>query len=57
MLIVFHVSIFSAIFIHASLRLRNIKNKIANKIEGIGLRRTPMGVFLGHLGMEEELFS
>ncbi|KAH0955405.1 hypothetical protein HN011_006356 [Eciton burchellii] len=48
---------FCAIFIHASLRLRNIKNKIANKIEGIGLRRTPMGVFLGHLGMEEELFS
>jgi hypothetical protein len=57
MLIVLHISIFSAIFIHASLRLRNIKNKIANKIEGIGLRRTPMGVFLGHLGMEEELFS
>ncbi|EZA50684.1 hypothetical protein DMN91_003975 [Ooceraea biroi] len=40
---------FCAIFIHASLRLRNIKNKIANKIEGIGLKRTPMGVFLGHL--------
>lgn len=39
------------------MRLRNIKNKIANKIEGIGLKRTPMGVFLGHLGMEEEFFS
>ncbi|XP_011067514.1 PREDICTED: PRA1 family protein 3 isoform X1 [Acromyrmex echinatior] len=36
-------------FIHASLRLRNIKNRIANKIEGIGLKRTPMGVFLKHL--------
>jgi len=44
-------------FVHASLRLRNIKNKIVNKIEGIGLKRTPMGVFLGHLGMEEEFFS
>lgn len=40
---------FSVIFIHASLRLRNIKNKIANKIEGIGLARTPMGIFLEHL--------
>ncbi|KAK2588127.1 hypothetical protein KPH14_004180 [Odynerus spinipes] len=38
---------FSVIFIHASLRLRNIKNKIANKIEG--LTRTPMGIFLEHL--------
>ncbi|XP_018313272.1 PRA1 family protein 3 [Mycetomoellerius zeteki] len=36
-------------FVHASLRLRNIKNRIANKIEGIGLKRTPMGVFLKHL--------
>lgn len=48
---------FSVTFVHASLRLRNIKNRIANKIEGIGLKRTPMGVFLKHLGMEEEFFS
>ncbi|XP_066581273.1 PRA1 family protein 3 [Prorops nasuta] len=40
---------FSVTFIHSSLRLRNIKNKIVNKIEGIGLRRTPMGIFLEHL--------
>ncbi|XP_035742743.1 PRA1 family protein 3-like [Vespa mandarinia] len=40
---------FAVIFVHASLRLRNIKNKLANKIEGIGLARTPMGIFLEHL--------
>ncbi|XP_034937193.1 PRA1 family protein 2 isoform X2 [Chelonus insularis] len=40
---------FCVIFIHASLRLRNLQNKIANKIEGIGLRRTPMGIFLEQL--------
>ncbi|XP_076236654.1 PRA1 family protein Jwa [Calliopsis andreniformis] len=36
---------FCVTFIHASLRLRNFKNKIVNKIEGMGLERTPMGVF------------
>lgn len=59
-LIVFLLGIllpFCVTFMHASLRLRNIKNKIVNKIEGIGLKRTPMGVVLGHLGMEEEFFS
>ncbi|XP_014203921.1 PRA1 family protein 3 [Copidosoma floridanum] len=40
---------FSVIFAHASLRLRNIKNKLVNKIEGIGLKHTPMGVFLEQL--------
>lgn len=54
---VIFISKFSVTFVHASLRLRNIKNRIANKIEGIGLKRTPMGVFLKHLGMEEEFFS
>uniref|UniRef100_A0A8C9PST7 PRA1 family protein n=1 Tax=Spermophilus dauricus TaxID=99837 RepID=A0A8C9PST7_SPEDA len=33
-------------FIHASLRLRNLKNKVENKMEGIGLKRTPMGIVL-----------
>lgn len=48
---------FSVIFVHASLRLRNMKNKLVNKIEGIGLKRTPMGVFLEQLGMEPDLFD
>ncbi|KAI4491341.1 hypothetical protein M0802_010274 [Mischocyttarus mexicanus] len=48
---------FSVIFVHASLRSRNTKNKIVNKIEGIGLTRTPMGIFLEHLGMQNEIFA
>lgn len=47
----------SITFVHASLRLRNIKNKIANKIESIGMKRTPMGILLGYFGMEPELFA
>lgn len=48
---------FLVIFIHASLRLRNVKNKLANKIEGMGLKRTPMGVILNYFGMKEEFFT
>ncbi|XP_078048527.1 PRA1 family protein Jwa [Augochlora pura] len=33
-------------FVHASLRLRNIKNKLVNKIECLRIERTPMGIFL-----------
>ncbi|KAM7095344.1 LOW QUALITY PROTEIN: PRA1 family protein 3 [Ciconia maguari] len=33
-------------FVHASLR-PNIKNKLENKMEGIGLKTTPMGIILG----------
>ncbi|XP_058796377.1 PRA1 family protein 3-like [Phymastichus coffea] len=40
---------FSVIFVHASLRQRNLKNKVVNKIEGIGLKRSPMGIFLNQL--------
>ncbi|XP_015594400.1 PRA1 family protein 3 [Cephus cinctus] len=40
---------FSVTFLHASMRLRNIKNKLVNKIEGIGLKRTPMGLVLEYL--------
>lgn len=41
-------------FIHASLRLRNLKNKMENKLEGIGLKRTPMGIVLDALEQQEE---
>ncbi|KAL1492846.1 hypothetical protein ABEB36_011028 [Hypothenemus hampei] len=47
---------FSVVFIHASLRLRNIKNKIVNRVEILGLKRTPMGLFLEEMGLEGELF-
>jgi len=47
---------FSATFIHASLRLRNLRNKIANRMEQVGLKKsTPMGIVLNSLGFEAEL--
>lgn len=58
-LLVFFIGIllpFSVTFIHASLRLRNMKNKIVNRVENLGLKRTPMGIFLEELGLEPELF-
>jgi len=48
----------SAVFIHASLRLRNLRNKLSNKMEKIGLKKlTPMGVILDSLGIEAELLE
>ena len=48
---------FTAILVHASLRMRNIKSKISNKIEFVGLKRTPMGLILEGLGQEQEAGS
>ncbi|XP_041347870.1 PRA1 family protein 3-like [Gigantopelta aegis] len=45
------------ILIHASLRMRSIKNKITNKMEFVGLKRTPMGIILESLGQEQEAGS
>ncbi|KAJ1095662.1 hypothetical protein NDU88_000821 [Pleurodeles waltl] len=45
------------ILTHASLRLRNLKSKIENKMESIGLKRTPMGMLLEALGQEQEAGS
>lgn len=45
------------ILVHASLRLRNLKNKLENKLESIGLKRTPMGLLLEALGQEQEAGS
>ncbi|XP_068598605.1 ADP-ribosylation factor-like 6 interacting protein 5a [Brachionichthys hirsutus] len=42
------------IFAHASFRLRNMKNKLENKIEGAGFKRSPMGILLEALGQQEE---
>jgi len=36
--------------LHASLRTRNIRNKLANQMDRVGLRRTPMGLLLDELG-------
>ncbi|XP_051987062.1 PRA1 family protein 3-like [Xyrauchen texanus] len=45
------------IFAHASLRLRNIKNKLENKMESAGLKKSPMGIILEALGQQEENLS
>ncbi|PVD24481.1 hypothetical protein C0Q70_14964 [Pomacea canaliculata] len=45
------------ILIHASLRMRSIKNKFTNKMEYVGLKRTPMGIILEGLGQEQEAGS
>ncbi|KAK3103359.1 hypothetical protein FSP39_018700 [Pinctada imbricata] len=45
------------IIVHASLRLRSIKNKITNRLEHVGLKRTPMGIILEGLGQEQEAGS
>ncbi|KAI7793937.1 ADP-ribosylation factor-like 6 interacting protein 5b [Triplophysa rosa] len=42
------------ILIHASLRLRTMKNKLENKIEVVGLKKTPMGVIMDLLDQQEE---
>ena len=45
----------SVTLIHASLRMRGLKNKLTNKLETAGLRRTPMGIILDGLGQEAEI--
>jgi hypothetical protein len=48
---------FKVVFLHAILRLRNLKNKVANKAEMIGIARTPMGCILEQLGATNEIAS
>ena len=41
--------------IHASLRLRNVKNKLVNASDALGLgKQTPMAYFLREIGIEAE---
>jgi len=42
------------VFIHASLRLRDTKNKLSNLKEKLQLKTTPMGLILEELGMSFE---
>lgn len=42
------------VLIHASLRLRNMKNRLENKMEGVGMKKTPMGVIMDLLDQQEE---
>jgi len=42
--------------LHSSLRLRNIKNKVANVADVLGVaKKTPMGIFLKEWGIEPDL--
>ncbi|KAM3598450.1 uncharacterized protein V6R79_018135 [Siganus canaliculatus] len=45
------------VLVHASVRLRSLKNKLENKLESIGLKRTPMGLLLEAMGQEQEAGS
>lgn len=47
----------SVISLHASFRLRSLKNKVSNRVESIGLARTPMGFLLEQLGATNEAAS
>jgi len=42
------------IILHASLRIRNVGNKIANQLDKLGLKSTPMGLFLDVIGLAWE---
>ncbi|KAL7669451.1 hypothetical protein ACOME3_010106 [Neoechinorhynchus agilis] len=43
--------------IHATFRMRNMSNKLANRVERMGLATTPMGTFLGSIGATEKMFN
>ncbi|XP_060595348.1 PRA1 family protein 3-like [Ruditapes philippinarum] len=45
------------ILMHASFRMRSIKNKVTNRLETVGLKRTPMGIILEGLGQDQEPVS
>jgi len=46
------------IVLHASLRLRNMKNKLVNASEALGIAKiTPMGLILSEIGIETDLKS
>lgn len=56
-MILFYLLNFSplpVIFVHSSLRLRNLKNKVMNTVESLGIQNTPMGMFLGQMGLLPE---
>ncbi|KAM5149044.1 PRA1 family protein 3 [Mantella aurantiaca] len=58
MVFVFGISLpLLLMFIHASLRLRNLKNKLENKMEDVGMKKTPMGIVLDALEQQEEKFA
>ncbi|CAG9808012.1 unnamed protein product [Chironomus riparius] len=47
----------SSVFIHSSLRLRNLKNKLTSTVESIGIKHSPMGQFLEAMGLMPDTFQ
>uniref|UniRef100_H2Y849 PRA1 family protein n=2 Tax=Ciona savignyi TaxID=51511 RepID=H2Y849_CIOSA len=45
------------VLLHASFRMRNLKNKVQNKVEAVGLKKTPMGVIMRALDQELSYFN
>lgn len=43
--------------VHASLRLRSLKNKLGSKLEALGFNKTPMGHLFTVAGIELELIN
>ncbi|OQV17634.1 putative PRA1 family protein 2 [Hypsibius exemplaris] len=43
------------VYIHASVRTRNLKNRISNKVEQLGMKRSPMGLLMAVTGYEVQL--
>ena len=53
--LVFLIGILLPLFLcllHASLRTRNVKNKVANAMESAGITKTPMGLLLDSFGSD-----
>lgn len=46
----------SLIFVHSSLRLRNLSNKLTNTLEIVSIKHSPMGKFLESLGLMPDTF-
>ncbi|KFD58933.1 hypothetical protein M514_00096 [Trichuris suis] len=44
------------IFLHASCRLRNLKNKLSNTAEELKIKKTPIGVLFDLCGLKSEAF-
>lgn len=47
---------FALTFLHSSLRLRNLSNKLTNTLEIVGIKHSPMGKFLEGLGLMPDTF-
>lgn len=43
------------VFVHAALRMRNLKSKLNEKLEAVGFKKTPMGIIFDAIGLEVEL--